>query len=96
MNKKFIGTWKSVDDDCSMRIEIAQSSKGATQIRAYDLMDQEEFDVLNVKVTPRTLGFDVCVPSNGYKTQNRLVLQPDGTCIYQVTITEIWINEKYE
>ena len=93
MNDQFIGTWESIDGDCSMRINVSIDPFGMPQIRAYDLSDNEEFNVSNVKITPRTIYFDLVVPSNGYRTQNYLVLQKDGTCEYRITIPEIWVKK---
>jgi len=41
----FVGRWKAIDDDSTMRIIIRQVSSKQIQIEAYDLYDNERLDV---------------------------------------------------
>ncbi|MFA6174879.1 MAG: hypothetical protein WC701_14550 [Kiritimatiellales bacterium] len=92
IDDRLVGDWKCEDDDCFVRISISKDGSGHVQIGAVDLSDNEVLTVLNVKETSRALSFDFVVPSSGYQTKSKFVLQPDGSCMHQLTMLERWVK----
>jgi hypothetical protein len=89
----FVGKWKAIDDDSTMRIIIRQVSSKQIQIEAYDLYDNERLDVIDVKISNEELSFSCRVPSTGYFTMNKMKLSDYGTISHEITIFETWVRE---
>lgn len=91
MNAKLIGHWQCDQEDSRARIEVRVDDEGAPAVHAYDSVDGEVFDVLNLKVGESIIEFDTVVPSNWYRNHIRLWANEDGSCSVEFTHLERWV-----
>ena len=92
MESRFVGEWKCDEGDSSARIQISVDVSGIMSVSAYDSNDGEEFELTNLVVSKDAIEFDTRIPSNGYRTHQKLRIRKDGSIGLELTIFERWIK----
>lgn len=90
MRTEIIGTWKT--EDSTERVKISETTGGTVSVSSYDLSDGEVFEVSNLVVSTDSVEYDKLVPSNGYRTHEKLAIGQDGRLSGKLTVYEMWVK----
>ena len=91
MNPKdwLLGKWQKADEDSAVIFEISKD-KNCFNVRVYSKDDNEEHVVSNTKWDGKALRFETLVPSNKWRTGNRLTVISKTKAIHELTYWEPW------
>lgn len=84
-----VGKWQKAEEDSIVVFEISKAEK-CFNVRAFSKDDNEEHVVSNTKWDGKALRFDTLVPSNKWRTANRLKVISKTKAIHELTYWEPW------
>jgi hypothetical protein len=86
---KFIGTWNCRDYDSSLVLEIKKIGD-ELKISVIDTNDNESLIIDKLVINENQIHFLLTTPSNGYTTENELVMLNNDELKFRFTHTERW------
>lgn len=92
MNRAFVGEWQSEEGDSFARIVISENASGELVVEAYDSSDGEVIEVSNLVIERNSIEYCTRVPSNNYRSRQRLTVMQDGSLRLELTLIERWIR----
>lgn len=84
-----VGRWQTADEDSFVILEISKAGS-RLKVRAYSKDDNEEFVVSKTKWDGKALQFETRVPSNNYRTRNRVTPMSKTKIVQELTFWETW------
>jgi hypothetical protein len=83
------GMWQTEEKDSLLIIKISEK-RGKPRVEAWDKADGEHFKIRKLSFKDGILGFELFVPSNGWKTINRFTVKSRKLLRLELTIFENW------